>query len=60
MNTKEEEAYWELKTKIVKEMFSFTEKYAAKGENCLYPQCGQIMVNVLQDCLNEAKVQIGQ
>jgi hypothetical protein len=52
--SKEEAAFNELKTEIVKLMFSFTDKYASEGENCLYPKVGEILVDVLVDCLLEA------
>ena len=55
---KEEMAFLELKTALVKVMFEFTEKYAPKGENCLYPQVGNILVDALVACLSEAQYQI--
>lgn len=58
MNDKEQAAYKELKIKMTELMFEFTNKYAAKGEDCLYPQCGQILVNALEECLDEAEDQI--
>jgi len=51
-------AFNELKTQMVKLMFEFTEKYAPHGDNCLYPQVGQILVDVLTACLSEAQYQI--
>jgi hypothetical protein len=50
----ETKAFMDLKTKIVKLMFSFTNKYAAPGSS-LYPRCGHILVEVLEACLNEAQ-----
>jgi hypothetical protein len=55
---KEEIAYNELKSEIVKLMFAFTDKYSNKGENCLYPNAGRILVDVLTACLSEAQYQI--
>ena len=55
---KEEKAFNELKTAMVKLMFEFTSKYSAKGENCLYPKAGSILVDVLMACLSEAQYQI--
>ncbi len=55
---REEVAFLELKTEIVKLMFAFTDKYAAKGENCLYPQVGQILIDVLVSCLSEVQYQV--
>lgn len=55
---KEKLAFDELKTTIVKLMFEFTDKYAIKGENCLYPNVSQILVDVLASCLSEAQYQI--
>jgi hypothetical protein len=49
----------ELKIKITDLMWKFTEKYGTKGPNCLYPNCGKILVNVINSCLKEAKKQIG-
>lgn len=57
-SNKEEIAYLELKAKIVKLMFEFTDKYTAKGEDCLYPKVGNILVDVLVNCLSEAQYQI--
>jgi hypothetical protein len=56
--SKEEVAFIELKTAIVKLMFEFTDKYACKGENCLYPKVGEILVDVLTACLSEAQYQV--
>ncbi len=59
--SKEEIAYrahMELKTSIVKLMFEFTDKYAGIGENCIYPQVGNVLVDVLASCLSEAEYQI--
>lgn len=56
--SKEEIAFNELKTEIVKLMFSFSDKYASKGENCLYPKVGYILVDVLRTCLGEAEYTI--
>jgi len=55
---KEKLAFAELKTEIVKLMFEFTNKYAIKGENCLYPNVSKILVDVLVACLSEAQYQI--
>jgi hypothetical protein len=55
---KEEMAFIELKTQMVKLMFDFTEKYATQGVDCLYPQVGNILVDVLVACLQEAQYQI--
>ncbi len=46
-------AFMELKGKIVKLMFWFTNKYTY-----LYPETGHILINVLDTCLNEAKLQM--
>jgi len=46
-------AFMELKGKIVKLMFWFTNKYKH-----LYPETGHILINVLDSCLNEAKLQM--
>jgi len=54
---KEEIAFLELKTQIVKLMFDFTDKYAPTGENSLYPNVGNIMVDALTECLSEAQYQ---
>ena len=51
-------AYNELKNQIVNLMFYFSDKYASKGKNCLYPRVGQIMVDVLVDCLSDAEYTI--
>jgi hypothetical protein len=51
-------AFNELKTAIVKLMFDFTDKYAAKSEYSLYPEVGNILVDVLVACLSEAQYQI--
>ncbi len=56
--TLEEKAFNELKTEIVKLMFDFTNKYASKGEECLYPEVGRILVDVLTACLSEAQYQV--
>lgn len=55
---KEEMAFLELKTKIIKLMFDFTGKYAGAGENCLYPNIGNILVDVLTACLSDAQYQV--
>jgi hypothetical protein len=55
---KKEIAYTELKTDIVKLMFAFTDKYSIEGENCLFPDAGKILVDVLAACLSEAEYQI--
>jgi hypothetical protein len=56
--SKKEFAFLELKSAIVKLMFDFTEKYSAKGENCIYPYAGEILVDVLVTCLSEAQYQV--
>lgn len=56
--SKEETAFMELKTQMVKLMFEFTDKYSVEGENCIYPHAGRILVNVLSACLSEAEYQI--
>ena len=55
---KEEIAYLELKAAVLKLMFEFTDKYSTKGENCLYPEVGNILVKVLVECMSEAQYQI--
>lgn len=55
---KEEMAVLELKTQIVKLMFEFIEKYVPDGENCLYPQVGNILVSALTACLSDMQYQI--
>lgn len=47
----------DLKSKIVKVMFEFTDKYAAP-KSTLYPLCGKILVDVLTQCLSEAQYQV--
>ena len=49
----EEIAFMELKGKIVKLMFEFSEKH-----NSLYPRTGYILVDVLTACLSEAQYQV--
>ncbi len=39
-------------------MHSITDMYAPSGEKCLYPKVGNIIVDVLSDCLAEAQYQI--
>lgn len=56
--SKEEMAFEELKSSIDKLMFDFTNKYAGIGDNCLYPNAGNILVNALVACLSEAQYQI--
>lgn len=53
MDLKEYSAYLELKSTIVNAMWEFTEKYASKGEHCIYPHCREILIEVLTECLNE-------
>lgn len=53
--SKKELAFIELKSAIVKLMFDFTDKYSAKGENCIYPYAGEVLVDVLVTCLSEAE-----
>jgi hypothetical protein len=48
----------ELKSQFVKLMFDFTDKYSQKGENCIYPYVGNVLVNVLVECLSDAEYQI--
>jgi len=55
---KEEIAFNELKSQIIKLMFDFADKYAARGDDCLYPQVGQIIIDALTACLSEAQYQI--
>jgi|SRR5579872_1293854 len=55
---KEEKAFLELKIKIVELMFEFTEKYTPPGDNCLYPRVGNILVDVLVQCLQEVQYQV--
>lgn len=55
---KEEIAYVELKKDITEVMYKFTEKYATPTSN-LYPQCKDILVDVLTKCLSEAQIQSG-
>lgn len=57
-SSEETKAFIELKTEIVKLMFAFTDKYSREGENCLYPNAGRILVDVLTACLSEAQYQI--
>lgn len=52
----EEIAYMELKGKIVTLMFDFTNKHAGQ-ERKLYPQCINILIDVLTDCLSDAQYQ---
>ena len=54
--TPEALAFMELKSKIVKLMFEFTDKYAAPNSE-LYPQCYKILIDVLTACLSEAQYQ---
>lgn len=49
---KEEMAFLELKTQIVNLLFAFSEKYGPPGENCLSPKIGNILVDVLVECLS--------
>jgi hypothetical protein len=51
--------YLDTKKKIVDIMFGHTAKYASKeaGRES-YSKCGYILIEVLQDCLNEAKAQM--
>lgn len=50
-------AFMELKGKIVKLMFEFTDKYSDTNSG-LYPQCSKILVDVLTACLSEAQYQV--
>jgi hypothetical protein len=50
-------AFMELKGKIVKAMFEFMDKYAAK-EIELYPDSVKILIDVLTACLSEAQYQL--
>lgn len=59
MKEKEHVAYLDIKSNLVKEMFYFTQKYGAKGSDCLYPECGHILIKALEDCVKEAKAQMG-
>lgn len=56
--TLKEIAFNELKTEIVKLTFDFTNKYASKSENCLYPEVEYILVDVLTACLSDAQYQV--
>jgi hypothetical protein len=51
---KEVRAYNDLKIKIVNLMHDFMLQYATKGDDCLYPDCGYILEDVLHDCWKEA------
>lgn len=51
-------AFMELKANLVRVMCQFIDKYAAPESNC-YPQCAGIMVDALESCLEEAKLQAG-
>lgn len=53
----DEIAFMDLKSKIVKLMFEFTEKYAGPESN-LYADCGYILVDVLTNCLEDAQYQV--
>jgi hypothetical protein len=53
----EEIAFMELKGKIVKLMFDFTEKHASPDSK-LYPRCAYTLVDVLTACLGEAQYQV--
>lgn len=55
--TKEEIAFKELKTEIVKLMFAFTDKYAGRDENSIYPNTARVLIDVLTACLDEAHYQ---
>lgn len=55
--TDEEIAFMDLKGKIVKLMFEFTDKYGGP-ESKLYPRCAYTMVDVLTACLSEAQYQV--
>jgi hypothetical protein len=52
---KEEQAFNELKSDIVKLMFNFVNKYSGSDEASLYPKTGFILVDVLTACLSEAQ-----
>lgn len=49
-------AFMELKSSIVKLMFEFTYKYG-NLDNDFHPHAGNIMIEALQSCLQEAKLQ---
>lgn len=53
----EELAFRELKQKLVALMFRFTDKYGSKDMG-LYPKTGYILINVLEECLRDAKQQM--
>lgn len=52
--TEQEIAFMELKGKIVKLMFDWTDKHS----KTLYPDVGYILVDVLTSCLSEAQYQV--
>ncbi len=57
---KEEMAFMELKSQIVKLMFDFVDKHSNKDTpNNPYPSTGYILVEVLTACLAEAQYQVG-
>lgn len=54
-------AFMDLKSKIVKLMFEFTDKYTGTNNaNNLYPITGDIIVDVLTACLEEARMQVSK
>lgn len=55
--SKTEIAFNELKTDIVKLMFAWTNKYASKDENSIYPNTARVLIDVLTACLGEAQYQ---
>lgn len=58
--THDEAAFRDLKAKIVKIMFEFSNKYSTQDSK-LYPQTSNIIVKALNECLSEAlKIQVSQ
>lgn len=55
---KEQLAFDDLKNSITTIMFEFTDKYSTTGEDCIYPKVGNVLVDVLVECLSEAQYQI--
>jgi hypothetical protein len=55
--TIEESAFRELKQKMIALMFRFTDKYGSRDVG-LYPKTGYILINVLEECLRDARQQM--
>lgn len=53
--TKEEIAFIELKTEIVKLMYEFIEKYHTNGVISLFPSVSHVLIDVITACLGEAQ-----